>query len=109
LNLQYGNGISFYGHLNAGGLSLVSNLPWPFDKVVDALSKIVIDGIIAVINVVVGSLKFDILLPKFQLPEQNTKLSFSDIAPFGYSRQGGHFSPAERTFIGFGVGVTATK
>jgi hypothetical protein len=109
LNLQSGTGISFYGQLTAGGLTLVSNLPWPFNKVIEALSSLVIDAIIVVINAVAANIKVDILLPEFTLPKQNTKLKFSDISPFAFTRTGGQFTPAERTFIGFSIGVTATK
>jgi hypothetical protein len=47
------------------------------------------------------------VLPEFALPEQKPKLKFSDITPFPFSRVGGTFTPPERTFIGFDVGVTA--
>jgi hypothetical protein len=109
LNLQSGSGITFYAQVQSGGLALEANLPWPFNKVVEALSRFVIDALIAVLNAVAANIKFDILLPQFSLPKQNTKLNFSDIVPFPYTRPGGSFSSAEKTFIGFSIGVTATK
>jgi hypothetical protein len=109
LNLQTGAGISFYAQVMAGGLGLVTNLPWPFNKVVEYFSQIIIAAIIAVLNSVASLIKIDILLPEFTLPKQNTKLQFSDVSPFAFSRQGGQFTPAQKTFIGFDVGVTATK
>jgi len=109
LNLQAGAGISFYGQLIPGGLTLVSNLPWPFNKVIEALSSLVIDAITAVINAIAANIKVDILLNEFALPQQNTKLKFSDISPFAFLRQGSQFTSAEKTFIGFSIGVTAKK
>lgn len=106
LKLEHGNGIAFKGKLT-GRLVLVSNLPFPFNKVIEAFSGVISDLIMALVNIVASNIKFDILLPEFALPEQKTKLKFSDITPFPFSRTGGTFTPPERTFIGFDVGFTA--
>ena len=91
-----------------GRLVLVTNLPFPFNKVIEAFSGLISDLIMALVNAVASLIKFDILLPEFALPEQKTKLKFSDITPFGFIRQSGNFPIPEKTFIGFDVGTTAS-
>ena len=107
LRFDTGAGISFRAKV-IGGAALSTNLPWPFNDVIKALTGLVVQGIIAVVNSVAANIQFQILLPEFQLPEQNTKLVFSGVSPFPFNRSG-NWGVADKTFIGFSVGVSAVK
>lgn len=108
--LSSGNGIVFTAQADPDGLRIVTNLPSPFDQVINAFSGWVFQGLVAVLDLVARNIHFQILTPDIAIPKQNTKLSFSDVNPFAFVRNSPNFpDPPRKTFIGFSVGVTASK
>ena len=76
LKLEHGNGIAFKGKLT-GRVVLLSNLPFPFNKVIEAFGGLISDLIMALVNALAALITFYILLPEFALPEQKTKLKLT--------------------------------
>jgi hypothetical protein len=107
LYFDTGSGVSFKGKIT-GSVQLDSNLPFPFGNIVDFFGTTIANAIIGIVNAVVSAIQFDILLPTFQLPEQNTVLEFEDVSPFPFTRSVPATLPAdEQTFIGFLIGLSA--
>lgn len=110
LHLQPGNGISFYAHLDSDQVSFGNNLPWPFDKVIDAFLDELVRGISGIANIFASLVKFDILLPQIGLPEQKSKISFQTMSPFSFQRTTPNpaVTPDRKIFIGYSTGMTVT-
>jgi hypothetical protein len=109
LTLLHGNGVAFSGQIT-GQLDLESNLPFPFDKVVQAFSGLVWDGVKIILNMFLAGITIEIFPKAFGLPEQNTKVQFSGFTPFPFIRNLPNSLPLpKRTYIGFSMGVTASN
>jgi len=102
LSLKSGNGVAFSAQLT-GQLSLGTNLPFPFDKVIAAVSGAIIQFIMAVINLFIGNTTIVIAPPALVIPNQKTKLLMTRFSAFGYQRPGGN-DPRNR-FIGYSVDI----
>jgi hypothetical protein len=109
LELLPGKGITFAGQIT-GQLDLETNLPDPFDAVIKAFSGIIWDGIKVILNAFLSVIVIEVFPPTFSLPEQKTKLQFSDFSPFGFLRNAPATLPAPKLkYIGYSVGLTATN
>jgi hypothetical protein len=109
VQLKPGDGLVFGGSLDLD-FELDSNLPWPFNEVVKFFSKIAFKGIEAILNLFLGFITIEIFPPAFALPEQKTRIQFSNFVPYGFIRNQPQSLPLnKRTFIAYTVGVSAVK
>jgi hypothetical protein len=100
ISLKSGAGLAFTAQLT-GGVSLGTNLPFPFDKVIAAVSGAIIQFIMAVVNLFIRNITVVIAPPAISLPSQKTKILMTRFSPISYQRPGGN-DPRHR-FIGFVV------
>jgi hypothetical protein len=104
LSLAHSNFIAFSARIT-GRLSLESNLPFPFDKVISAVSGIIWEAIKAVLNAFISQIQIVLVPPKLEVPKQRTAIALSGFTPHYYPFNGGT-TPQQR-FAAFQVGITA--
>jgi hypothetical protein len=93
-----------------GELTLESNLPFPFDKVVEAIGDLVWDGVKVILNIILGFLEIEIVPPKIEFPEQKTKLTLSGFTSVGFVRaKPARLDGARKRFIAYRTGLTASR
>lgn len=90
-----------------GTLQLETNLPFPFDKIVAAVSRLVWEAIKAVLNVFLAQIQIVLVPPRFESPKQETGIALNNIAPSYFAYDGGG-TPKER-YAAYSVGLTAGK
>jgi hypothetical protein len=79
------SGIAFKARVN-GNLQLVTNLPFPFNKVIEAFGGIIIALAEALINIFLTFVVFQIAVPEVSVPNQKTKIKFENFVPFSFTR-----------------------
>ncbi|HRG57968.1 MAG TPA: hypothetical protein PK323_03370 [Bacteroidia bacterium] len=91
-----------------GSLYLDTNLPFPFDKIINAVTSIIGDFVIAMINIVLGLLSFVVFYPELTVPKQRTKIFLRDFNSFNYNRPviPGN-DDSKNKFLGFKGGLDA--
>lgn len=108
LEFAAGNGIEFYAKLT-GKIELQSNLPFPFDKVVEAVSGVVISALMMVVNLVIGNMRLRIVPGVVRLPEQATGLQLSSFKPFPFLAESQATLPSKKVFIGYQADTAGVK
>jgi len=103
LKLEQGSGIRFKAEID-GRLTLESNLPFPFDKVVEAFGDVVWFAIKGFIDIVLTQITFEIIPPDIELKDVNVTLKLSDFDPVYYERPNkwgpnDNYPPARLRFI----------
>lgn len=93
-----------------GSLYLDVNLPFPFNKIINAVTSIIGDFVIAMVNIVLGLLSFVVIYPDLTIPQQLTKLKLRDFNSFNYNRpQIPGNGDSKNKFIGFKGGLIAER
>jgi hypothetical protein len=109
LTLLSADGIKLLAQLS-GDVRIASNLPYPFNKVVEALSKLVIKFIMAFINLLAVILTFFVLKPKIDLEDLHLRLTLKDFSRFYFQRTGNTSGiPTKNKFVCFKTNVSVTK
>ncbi|MEZ6030990.1 MAG: hypothetical protein R3C46_14755 [Hyphomonadaceae bacterium] len=106
LSLLQNKYIAFSARIR-GALQLETNLPFPFDKIAAAVSRLVWEAIKAVLNVFLAQIQIVLVPPKFEIPKQETGMALSNFAPSYFVYNGGG-APKER-YAAYSVGLTAGK
>jgi hypothetical protein len=107
LSLKAADDIAFQAQIT-GTVNVGTNLPDPFDKVVAFFADGIIKGIIAIINLAIANVQFEIVPPAITIPNQKTRLILSGFTPFGFVRAvPAGLSVDRKTFIAYSVGVSA--
>jgi hypothetical protein len=88
-----------------GNLTLETNLPFPFDKVVEAVGSLVWEGVKAVLNVFLGQIQIVLVPPRLEIPKQTTAIVLSDFKPRYFAYLGGPDS--KKRFAAYSVGLAA--
>jgi hypothetical protein len=101
LALKSANGIAFNGQIT-GGVTLQTNLPFPFNKVIEAVSGIIIQFIMAIVNLFLEHVTIVLVPPALSIPQQKTKVTLTNFNPFAYQKQGSGNDPHSR-FIAYSV------
>ncbi len=105
--LRKSNGVSVYAALG-GNLYFDTNLPFPFNKVIAALSSIMFNAIMGFINILLSLLSFYVIYPELTIPAQRTKLKLRNFDSFYYLRPVVTGNGASKNkFIGFKGGLIA--
>lgn len=104
LELRPQNGIAFVGQIT-GGFHVTTNLPFPFNKVIEAVSGAIVSFFLWVVNLFLRNLMIVIVLPAITVPNQKTKLYLSGFTPFSYLRPGS--SDGHHKFIAYSVDMDA--
>jgi len=89
-----------------GRLQLETNLPFPFDKIISAMSAIVWEGVKAILNAFLTHIQIVIVPPRIDIPQQKTGISLSNFTPAFYSYGAGKDS--KDRYASYGVGITAS-
>jgi hypothetical protein len=71
-----------------GNLELETNLPFPFDLIINAIGALIINFVIAVINIALTLFSFVVIYPDISIPGQATKLYLRNLISFYYGRPG---------------------
>lgn len=107
LELIKSNGVRILAQMG-GNLYIDTGLPFPFNKVIEAVSSIIFKFVMAFVNVILGILSFYVIKPDIKFPEQRTKLKLRDFDSFFYLRKDQQgLIESKRKFIGFTGGVVA--
>lgn len=109
IKLLKSNGVRIAASMD-GDLYLDTNLPFPFNKIIKELSKVIGKFVIAVVNIVLGLLSYIVIHPVISFPQQITKIKLREFNPFNYSRppiEGN--GDTKNNFIGFSGGVLAER
>jgi|GEM_PF-4493772 hypothetical protein len=85
LKLLTNNGVNFTAQMG-GSLYFDVNLPFPFNKIINALTSIIGQVIIGIINIFLGLLQFVVIYPVITVPQQITKIKLRDFNSFYYPR-----------------------
>ncbi|MDN5213270.1 hypothetical protein QQ020_14470 [Fulvivirgaceae bacterium BMA12] len=104
------NGVRVLGQFDAGGLRIVSNLPFPFNKIVEALSSLIFKFVVAFANVLAILLSFYVLKPEFVVDSLNLKLKLKNFSSFYFERS--NAPSADKTknkFIAFKTNISVSK
>lgn len=101
------DGVVLRAQFDLSSLHLHTNLPWPFNKVIEALGYVVIQAITLIVNIVLGLIDIKIIVPSIKIPDQNTRLILKDFAPFPFVRTDPALPATRNTFIGYTVTVDA--
>ncbi len=110
LKLLPADGIRLWAELEEGGLRIVSNLPFPFNKIIEFFTSIVFKFIIAFINVLVSLLRFFVLKPEFEVESLNLKLQLKNFSSFYFQRtKSPATNPTKNKFVGFKTNIAVTK
>ncbi|UCH93514.1 MAG: hypothetical protein JSV88_25025, partial [Candidatus Aminicenantes bacterium] len=100
-------GVVMIGQFDFSRLQLDSNLPDPFNLVVNGLGLLVIKAIEAIINIVLTMIPVTIIVPAIEIPDQKTKIYLQDFTPFPFIREDSSLPQQRRTFLGYEVSVRA--
>lgn len=106
VSLDESSGVAFRVQLK-GSLRLSPNLPFPFNKVVEAVSGVVWEAVKIVLNVVIGNMQFVLFPPAITFPNQKTKLKLGPFTPFPLVVTRPTAPREKNTFIGYQIGSTA--
>ena len=88
-----------------GQLTLETNLPFPFNKVAEAIGSLVWAGVKAILNAFLRHVQIVLVPPVLVIPKQSTAIALSDFAPRYFPYIGG--TDSKKRFAAFSVGVTA--
>jgi len=98
-------GIAFKARIN-GNVKLVTNLPFPFDKVIEAFGAVIITIVEALVNLFLALVTFQIVVPEVKIQNQKTKVVFGRFVPFAFTRTTtASMLPGQGPFIAFGADV----
>jgi predicted DNA-binding protein (MmcQ/YjbR family) len=109
IKLLTSNGVRVAAYMG-GNLYLDVNLPFPFNKIINAVTSIIGDFVIAMINIVLSLLSFVVIYPVLTVPQQITKIYLFDFSSFNYNRPviAGN-GDTKNKFIGFKGGLEAKR
>ena len=104
------NGIRTLAQFESGNLRLSSNLPFPFNKIVEALSSVVFKFLIAFVNILTGVLSFYVLKPIFEVNTLNLKLQLKSFSSFYFERTVSPCQdPSKNKFIAYKTNIGVSK
>lgn len=104
LSLVHANFIALTARI-VGRLTLETNLPFPFDKIVSALGTLIWEGVKAVLNSLLAVIQIQIVPGKLSVPQQRTSITLSGFAPRYFGHSGG--TVPKTRYAAFAAGVTA--
>lgn len=107
IKLLTSNGVSVAASMG-GNLYLDTNLPFPFNVVINSVTSIIGQFIIAMINIVLVLLSFVVIYPSITIPQQRTKLYLRNFNSYNYNRPNlpGN-SDTKNKFLAFKGGLEA--
>jgi hypothetical protein len=109
LKILPADGIRLFAQIS-GNINLATNLPFPFNKVVEALSSVVFKFIMAFINVLASLLTFYVVKPTIEIQDLHLKLSFKNFSSFYFQRPtGSNHSITKDKFICFKTDLKVEK
>jgi hypothetical protein len=111
--VQSSDSIAFAAQLG-GRLTLATNLPFPFNKVVEAIGDVVWLFLKGIINAVIAEITFNIVPPKIDLGSLNVSIQFANLDPTYYERQniwspGDNYPDSRRRFLACSATGRASK
>jgi hypothetical protein len=109
INSRPQNGIRLLAQVIQGDLRIVTNLRWPFNKVIEFFSSLVFKTIIAFINILAGVLSFVLLKPKFDMEDFKMSLRLKSFSNFYFERKGTDIPIEKKKFIAFKTDLSVTK
>ena len=109
VNSRPQNGIRLLAQVIQGDLRIVTNLRWPFNKVIEFFSSLVFKTIIAFINILAGVLSFVLLKPKFDMEDFKMSLRLKSFSNFYFERKGTDVPIEKKKFIAFKTDLSVTK
>ena len=99
--LRKANGIRLVSKVNLGGLRVVSNLPFPFNKIIEFFGSLVFKVIEAFINSLAALLTFFVIRPDFEIESLHAKLLLRNFNSFYFKRSDGDEDITKNKFIAF--------
>ena len=91
-----------------GSLKLKSNLPYPFNKIIEAFSSLVWKVIKAFLNFVISKFRYTLVPPKIEQKDERLSVKFSNVTPFAFIR-GANLPRENKTYLGLKFNTEAGK
>lgn len=110
ITLLSSSGIRIKASFDRGNLSLVTNLPFPFNEIIKALGSIIIKTIEGIINIVLLALSLVVLKPEFALPQHVSKIKLRNLSQFYFERTRLSGQPDSKVkFVGYKGAILVDK
>lgn len=91
-----------------GKPSFTNNLPFPFNAVVNKFGDLVVDAIVAIINIILSLVVIVVIAVEIKIPDMKTKLKLSGFNRFMFQRDAAQpvaLPPNKRKFLGVKANV----